>query len=223
MRILLIEDEKKIGLFLKDKLEEKCFSVDIAPDGEKGSFLGRTNDYDLILLDNILPKKSGQEVCKEIRERGRHMPILVISVKDETTAKVDLLNAGADDYLPKPFSFDELLARIGALLRRPRHIEEQLLQAADLTLNVTTFTVERGKKEVYLTRKEFSLLWYMMRNKGVVLSRGMLLEHVWDMDTDPFSNTIEAHVASLRRKIEPKGAKKLIKTIPGRGYKIEVA
>ncbi len=223
MRILLIEDEKKLATFLKGKLEEKCFTVDIAHDGEKGSFFARTNDYDLIVLDNVLPKKSGPEVCKEIRDRGRHMPILVLSVKTETDAKIELLNAGADDYLAKPFSFEELLARIGALLRRPRHIEGQVLSVDDLTVNATTYTITRNKKEVYLTRKEFTLLWYLVRNKGVVLSRGMLLEHVWDMDTDPFSNTIEAHIASLRRKLEPRGARKLIKTVPGRGYKIEAA
>lgn len=221
MRILLIEDEKKIGVFLKSKLQEKCFTVDVALDGEKGSFLARTNDYDLILLDNILPKKSGVEVCTEVRARGKHVPILVLSVKTESEAKVELLNAGADDYLAKPFSFDELLARIGALMRRPRHIEGNVMSVDDLSINATTYTVERDKKEVYLTRKEFSLLWYLIRNKGVVLSRGMLLEHVWDMDTDPFSNTIEAHIASLRRKLDVGRTKRLIKTVPGRGYKID--
>jgi len=221
MRILLVEDEKKVSTFLKARLEEKCFSVDVAADGEKGSFLARTNDYDLVILDNLLPKKNGPAVCREIRERGKHMPVLMLSVKADTDTKVELLNAGADDYLAKPFSFDELLARMGALLRRPRHVEGDILKVGDLTVNATTFTVLRNKKEVYLTRKEFSLLWYLVRNKGVVLSRGMLLEHVWDMDTDPFSNTIEAHIASLRKKLEPKNGKKLIKTVPGRGYKVE--
>jgi DNA-binding response OmpR family regulator len=221
MRILLVEDEKQIGAFLKSKLEERCFSVDVAEDGERGSFLARTNDYDLIILDNLLPKKNGIEVCKEIRARGKHMPIIVVSVKSDTASKVDLLNIGADDYLPKPFSFDELLARIGALLRRPKQLEAAMLTIADLAVNSMTYSVVRAEEEIYLTRKEFALLWYLMRNTGIVLSRGMLLEHVWDMDTDPFSNTIEAHIASLRRKIDQKHHMKLIKTVPGRGYKIE--
>lgn len=221
MRILLIEDEKKISAFLKSKLREKCFTVDVAADGERGSFLARTNDYDLVLLDNVLPKKNGPAVCREIRARGKHVPILVLSVKTEVDAKVELLNAGADDYLAKPFSFEELLARINALLRRPSQIEEQVLTVDDLSVDGATYTVRRAGEEIYLTRKEFALLWYLMRHKGIVLSRGMLLEHVWDMDTDPFSNTIEAHIASLRRKLDAGHDHKLIKTVPGRGYKIQ--
>jgi DNA-binding response OmpR family regulator len=220
MRILCVEDEKEISAFLKSNLEAECFSVDVAEDGEKGLFLAHTTNYDLIVLDNILPKKSGLEVCQEVRKKGKTMPILMLSVKSDTPTKVQLLNAGADDYLGKPFSLDELLARINALLRRPPSLENETLQVDDLVLDTKSCTVRRGRKEVYLTRKEFMLLKYLLRNTGTVLSRGMILEHVWDMDTDPFSNTIESHVASLRRKIDTAGKKKLIHTVPARGYRI---
>ena len=219
MRILVIEDEKEINAFLKLSLESECFIVDVAEDGERGSFLARTNEYDVIILDNILPKKIGLDVCKEIRASGKTTPIIVLSVKSETTTKVDLLNAGADDYLIKPFSLDELLARIRALLRRPQQIEDEILEIDDLSLDTKRHTVKRATKEIYLTRKEFILLEYLMKNRSIVLSRGMILEHVWDMNADPFSNTIESHILSLRRKIDAKG-KKLIQTVPGRGYKI---
>ena len=222
MRILIIEDEKKIIDFLKKSLENECFVVDVAMDGEKGLYLAQTNNYNIIILDNVLPKKTGRQVCEEIRKDGKTVPIIMLSVKGETTTKVELLNAGADDYLTKPFSLEELLARIRALLRRPKQIESEVLKLDDLTLDTKRHLVKRGKKEVYLTRKEFMLLEYLMKNQGIVLSRGMILEHVWDMNADPFSNTIESHILSLRRKTDFKGTKKLIHTVPGRGYKIEL-
>ncbi len=222
MKILIIEDEKEIAEFLKKSLEAENYVVDVAYDGEKGSFLARTNDYDIILLDNIMPKKTGRQVCEEIRRDGKDVPILMISVKSEVTTKVDLLNAGADDYLTKPFSLDELLARIRALLRRPKKIETEILKIDDLVLDTSKHKVMRGDKEIYLTKKEFMLLKYLMKNVGIVLSRGMILEHVWDMSVDAFSNTIESHIRSLRRKIDLPGKKKLIHTIPGFGYKIDV-
>lgn len=223
MRILVVEDEKKISDFLKTALEAEVFVVDVVDDGKKGSFLARTNDYDLIVLDNILPSQSGIEVCREIRASGKTMPILMLSVKSDTTTKIDLLNAGADDYLTKPFSFEELLARIRALLRRPKTIEGEVLKIDDLALDTKKHLVQRGGKEIYLTRKEFMLLEYLLKNQGIVLSRGMIMEHVWDMDTDPFSNTIESHILSLRKKINYKGKKKFIQTVPGRGYKIDLS
>jgi DNA-binding response OmpR family regulator len=146
---------------------------------------------------------------------------LVLSVKSETVKKVDLLNAGADDYLTKPFALEELLARVRALLRRPPEIEGDVLQVGDVSLDTKRFLVKRGKREVALTRKEFMLLHYLMRNQGVVLSRGMILEHVWDMSIDIFSNTIESHILSLRKKLHDTGGHRLIKTVPSRGYKIE--
>ncbi len=220
MRILIIEDEKEIINFLKPSLEAENFIVDAVEDGEAGSFVARTNDYDLIILDIGLPKKEGYQVCQEIREDGKKMPIIMLSVKSEVRTKVELLSIGADDYLTKPFSFEELLARIKALLRRPQKIEEAVLQLNDLSLDIASQIVQCGEKEIYLTRKEFALLEYLMKNQGKVLSRGMIMEHVWDMNADPFSNTIETHILNLRRKIERRNAKRLIHTVPGRGYKI---
>src|SRR5258708_4980037 len=188
MRILLVEDEKPIFEFLKPALEAELFSVDLAEDGELGSSLARTNHYDLVILDYLLPKKNGLEVCLEIRKKGKTMPIIVLSVKSETVTKVQFLNAGADDYLSKPFSLDELIARIRALLRRPKNIEEELLSLDNLTLDRKKLTVVRGGNNISLTRKEYMLLEYLLQNKGAVLSRGMIMEHVWDMSVDPFSN-----------------------------------
>jgi len=222
MRILVVEDEKNIAEFIKDSLRSEFFAVDIATDGEAGSTFARTNDYDLVILDLGLPKKKGQEVLAEIREKGKIVPILVLSVKSETSTKVELLNAGADDYLIKPFSLEELMARVKALLRRPKKIENETLVMDDLQLNTKSFSVKRKNKDIYLTRKEFMLLEYLLRNQGIVLSRSMIMEHVWDMNADPFSNTIESHILSLRKKIDLPGSRRLIQTIPGRGYKLEL-
>lgn len=221
MRILVVEDEPKLSRFLKEALEAEYFAVDVANDGEQGAHYGVINDYDLVLLDNRLPKKEGIEVCRELRSEDRTMPILVMSVKSDTVSKVDLLNAGADDYLAKPFALEELLARVRALMRRPQVIEAEIMTVADLTLDSKACTVKRGKKDLYLTRKEFMLLQYLMRNEGTVLSRGMILEHVWDMSADIFSNTIESHILSLRKKLGENDKNRLIHTIPGRGYKFE--
>lgn len=221
MRILIIEDEAAISAFLKESLEAEYFAVDTAEDGERGSYFAHVNEYDLIVLDNLLPKKEGIEVCRELRAAGKTMPILVLSVKSETVRKVDLLNAGADDYLTKPFALEELLARIRALLRRKPRLEGDVLRVGDLMLDTKKIIVWRGKQKIDLTRKEFMLLQYLMQNEGAVLSRGMILEHVWDMSVDIFSNTIESHVLSLRRKLGDAGKDGLIKTVSGRGYKIE--
>jgi DNA-binding response OmpR family regulator len=221
MRILVVEDEKKIADLLKSGLQAENYAVDIAPDGEKGIYLAQINEYDLIILDNIMPIKTGPEVCQKLRNNGLTTPILMLSVKSDSSDKVEALDQGADDYLAKPFSFDELLARIRALLRRPVHIESEILSVKDIQLDTKRCTVHQKDKEIYLTRKEFGLLEYLLRNKGIVLSRAMIMEHVWDMNADPFSNTIESHIRSLRKKIEPNKAKKIIKTVPGRGYKIQ--
>jgi len=222
MKILAVEDEKKIADFLKKSLKEEGFVVDIAEDGEQGVYMARINQYDMIILDNLLPKKNGLEVCKELREKGKTMPILMLSVKSDTNTKVELLNAGADDYLSKPFSFEELLARIHALLRRQKPITKEVLRIGNIVLDTKRCIVTIDKKRVHLTHKEFALLEYLMRNKGIVLSRGMIMEHVWDMNADPFSNTIESHIRSLRRKIDDCKKNKLIHTVSGRGYKIDL-
>jgi DNA-binding response OmpR family regulator len=220
MKILLIEDDPDIADFLKVALLSESFVVDVVHDGERGSYVARTNEYDLLILDNILPKKDGFQICQEIRKEGITKPIIMLSVKTETPLKVGLLNMGADDYLTKPFVFEELLARIRALLRRPQAMKPTILRVEDLTLDPVTQRVTKGNREKYLTRKEFTLLEYLMQNKGKVLSRGMILEHVWNRESDPFSNTIEAHVLNVRKKIDT-GRIKLIRTLPGRGYKIE--
>jgi len=222
MRLLIVEDEKDIAFFLKKSLKAECFVVDAAACGEKGLVMAQTNEYDIIILDYLLPRYNGLEICQHLRQDGKNVPIIILSVKSSPADKTELLNAGADDYLAKPFSFEELLARIRALLRRPTAIEEEVLQVDDLVLDSRRHTVSRNKCEIYLTRKEFALLEYLMKNRGTVLSRAMILEHVWDMNADPFSYTIEAHIRSLRRKLNTAPDKrKLIHTVSGRGYKIE--
>ena len=222
MRALVVDDEKDIRESLAGNLKTECFAVDTACDGTEGSYMARTNDYDVILLDNMLPEKSGVTVCTEIRRTGRTAPILVLSVMNDSWRKVELLNAGADDYLVKPYSFDELMARVRALLRRPSTVVGDVLTIDDLTLDTKQKRVKRGDRYVYLTRKEFMLLEYLMRHQGAVLSRGMIMEHVWDMTSDPFSNTIESHIRGLRKKLQPPGSRKLIHTVPGRGYKVDL-
>ncbi len=221
MKIFLVDDDETLRTSLKMRLEAACFSVDTAADGEQGSFMARTNEYDLIVLDGVMPKMTGWEACKAIREAGKTTPILMLSVQSEIQDKVGALNLGADDYLTKPFSFDEFLARVRALLRRPLGIVSEVLQCSDLTLDVHKQRVTRGKEDVRLTRKEFMLLEYLLRHKGGVVSRGDLLEHIWDSSVDVFSNTIESHILSLRKKIDVGKKTKLIYTVSGRGYKID--
>ncbi len=221
MRILLVEDSRGIVDFLRPSLEAVPFAVDVAEDGETGSRLAQTNNYDLIILDNILPKKTGLTICREVRDSGQTAPILVLSVRSEAVTKIQLLNAGADDYLVKPFSFEELLARVRALLRRPNKLMgKENLMIGDLILDSKHYVVRRGCREIKLTRKEYLLFEYLLRHKGIVLSRGMIMEHVWNMTADPFSNTIESHITSLRKKMEREG-KKLIHTVSGMGYKLD--
>lgn len=221
MRILIIEDTAEITTMLKHCLETEYYAVDTTEDGKTGSFLARTNNYDLIILDYMIPQKNGKEVCEEIRASGKTTPIIIISATADTNNKIELLNAGADDYITKPFSLKELLARIKALLRRPQNIKNDILKIGHISLDKNKHQVMKDGKPIYLTRKEFMLLEYLMRNKGVALSRGRIMEHVWDINADPFSNTIESHILSLRKKIQTKNKNPLIKTIPGIGYKID--
>jgi DNA-binding response OmpR family regulator len=223
MRALVIDDERGVRETLAENLRARAFAVDTAEDGMEGSYMARTNRYYIIILDNMLPEKNGLVVCEEIRRTGNETPILVLSVLSDSWRKVDLLNAGADDYMIKPFSFEELIARMRALLRRPITIEGDTIVIDTLILDTKQQTARRENESVYLTRKEYMLLEYLMRNRGTVLSRAMIMEHVWEMTTDPFSNTIESHILSLRKKLEHPDRKKLIHTVPGRGYRIDQA
>lgn len=219
MKILIIDDEPAITELLKNSLEARLYTVEIASDGERGAFLGRTGNYDLIILDYMLPKLNGAGVLKEIREEKKHVPVLMITVKSEITDKRELFALGADDYLTKPFLFDELLLRVQALLKRPPKTTGELIKVDNLTLNTKSQIVRRGGKEIYLTKREFSLLEYLMLNRGQIVSRSQIMEHVWDYNADPFSNSVETHLTSLRRKLNLNN-RNLIHTFTGRGYKL---
>jgi len=222
MKILIIDDETPLVNFLKKGLESKLFVVEIASDGERGAFLGRAGNYDLIILDYVLPKLSGPDVLREIRQEKQHTPVIMLTVKSELVDKQEMFNLGADDYLTKPFLFDELLLHIQAILRRPNKIEEKIIKIDNLTLNNHSQSVKRGGREICLTRREFCLLEYLLQQRGKIVSRTQLLEHVWDFNADPFSNSVETHIASLRRKLNVNKNRNLIHTFNGRGYKISL-
>ncbi len=222
MRILVIEDEKKVARFIKRGLEESGYLVDVATDGEEGLYLAEIDDYDLIVLDLILPRKSGLEVCNELRDQGLKVPILILSARDSVEDKVTGLDTGADDYLTKPFAFSELLARVRALLRRGETMVPVKLQVDDLIMDTVTHTVTRSNKEIKLTSKEYALLEYFMMNPGKVLTRTMLSEHVWDYTFDTFSNVIDVYINYLRNKVDRDFDKKLIHTVRGVGYVMRV-
>lgn len=221
MRILLIEDEKDLAAFITSLLKKAGMAIDTAHDGEQGIFLARTNNYGLIITDYILPKLDGRSLIQELRQEGKQMPILMLSARQGTIDKISVLDAGADDYLAKPFSSEELLARIRALSRRPHNIQSDVLIFKNLKLEPESFKLSKGNKNIKLTNKEFSLLQYLMINKGRIVSRETLLDHVWDDGLDSFSNTVETHILRLRRKIENKD-EKIIHTIVGRGYCLDI-
>ncbi|MBP7804632.1 MAG: response regulator transcription factor [Candidatus Pacebacteria bacterium] len=223
MRLLIVEDNLDFQSFLKLRLEEKSFAVDAAKNGTEGLTLATTHPYDLILLDYSLPGKNGYEICTELRERGISTPVIMISGTGDVFHKVDGFTIGVDDYLVKPFFFEELFARIGAVLRRPHPQTQSIISFADLEINLSTQKVIRAKREIYLTKKEFALLQYLLRNSEMLVTRGELLEHVWDAKVDANSNTIEAHITNLRKKIDLPRKKKLIHSLSGRGYKLGIA
>lgn len=220
MRILVVEDDVRTVQFLKVNLESEGFVVDTVNDGESGLFMALTNDYDAIILDNILPKKLGKDVCRGIRNKKLGVRIIILSAMSEIPDKVELLEIGADDYLTKPFSFKELTARLRALLRRSENMVADVLKNGDLSLDTKSFRVFVGNKEIYLTNKEFMLLELLMKNAGNIVSRSFIMEHVWNSSVDPFSNTVETHIGNIRRKIGDDC--KAIKTISGRGYRLEI-
>jgi DNA-binding response OmpR family regulator len=222
MRILIIEDEHKIARAIKEGLEEESYAADISFDGQEGLNAARYEEYDLIILDRMLPGgMDGAEICKTLREEGNHTPILILTARDQVRDRVAGLNAGADDYLVKPFSFEELLARVKALLRRPHETLGEELQVADLTLNTVTHEIIRNSKRISLSSKEYALLEYLMRNKNKVLSKHNIIMHVWDFDADILPNTVEVFMAYLRAKIDkPFNEPALLQTVRGFGYKI---
>jgi len=218
MRILVIEDEKKIADFIKRGLKEEGYAVDAAYDGAEGQFLAKTNSYDLILLDLMLPKIDGLTLCKSLKKEGITIPVIMLTAKDTVEDKVTGLDAGADDYITKPFVFEELLARVRAILRKKGSKEAAKLEVEGLKLDLITHRVTRQDKEIILTAKEYALLEYLMRNAGSIVTRTMISEHVWNADFDTFTNVIDVYINYLRNKIDAKHSKKLIHTVRGRGY-----
>jgi DNA-binding response OmpR family regulator len=216
MRILVVEDEHKIANSIKRGFEQETWATDVAYDGEKGYDMASTEDYDVIVLDLMLPKMDGMEICRKLREEEIHTPILMLTARGELSDKVEGLNSGADDYLVKPFAFEELLARVKALSRRPKETKNEILKTKNLTLNTSTFDVKMSGKIIELSRKEFALLEYLMRNAGRVVSKDNIIAHVWDYESDILPNTVEVFVGYLREKL----GKNIIKTIRGFGYKI---
>jgi two-component system copper resistance phosphate regulon response regulator CusR len=218
MRVLVVEDNVKMGQFIRQGLTEQGYSVDLAGNGEDGEHLGATEPYDVIILDVMLPDQDGIRVCKNLRRRKVATPILMLTALSSTSDKVSGLDAGADDYVPKPFEFVELVARVRALVRRGQAQESTTLRFADIEMDLLTRKVTRGGRPIRLTSKEFALLEYLLRNPNRVLSRAAISEHVWDMNFDNDSNVIDVYVSTLRRKIDRGFSRQLIKTVVGAGY-----
>lgn len=221
MRVLLIEDDVTIARLLKEGLEDESYAVDVVNDGSEGYRTAVADDYDVIILDIMLPGMNGYEVCRALRNDGNKTPILMLTARDTERDIVEGLDTGADDYLAKPFSFDVLLARIRALLRRPNEKLEEILQVGDLKLDPSSKKVMRASQEINLTAKEYGVLEYLMRNKGKVLSKEQIISHVWDFDADVLPNNVELFIMFLRRKIDKPFKSKLIHTVSGFGYKLE--
>lgn len=222
MRILIVEDEHKIANAIKRGLEQQSYAVDVAYDGDKGLAMATTEPYDLVILDRMMPGNvDGIGILQTMRKDNIHTPVLLLTAKDKTLDKVEGLNAGADDYLVKPFAFVELIARVRALLRRPQQTQSTTLEYADLRLDPEKLVVQRGGQRIELTSKEFALLEYLLRNPERIISKDALMQHVWDYDSDILPNTVEVYIGYLRSKIDkPFKEKSLIKTKRGFGYYI---
>jgi len=223
MRVLVIEDDHKIARAIKQGLEQEAYVVDLAFDGEAGFDLASSEEFDLILLDLMLPKMNGLEVCGKLRQEGIHTPILILTAKGEIDNKVKGFDCGADDYLVKPFSFAELLARTRALCRRPKIALSTLIKVGDLSLDTSTFEVKRRQKNIILSKKEFVLLEYLIRNAGKIVSKDQIMAHVWNWEADILPNTVEVYIGYLRKKIDQpfSNLPALIKTVRGFGYTLE--
>lgn len=217
MRILVVEDEKKVSGFIKRGLSQEGYAIDTASDGMEGQELAEANKYDAIILDIMLPKKSGLEVLKDIKDRGVEAPVLLLTARDTVEDRVSGLNLGADDYLTKPFAFEELVARVKALLRRGGS-GSSVLQYEDLSLDPMTRKATKGDEEIELTLKEYALLEYFLRNPERVLSRAVIAEHVWDQNFDSETNVVDVYINHLRNKVDIDDSKKLIHTVRGVGY-----
>lgn len=222
MRVLVVEDEHKIANSIKKGLEQESFAVDVVYVGTEGYDLASMEDYDVIVLDLLLPGMDGMEICRKLRADKIHTPILILTAKGQLEDKVEGLNAGADDYLIKPFAFEELLARIRALTRRPKETTGTIFTLDDLSLNTLTYEVKRGDKEIRLSGKEFSLLEYLLRHPNRIFTKEQIIGHVWNYDADILPNTVEVYIGYLRNKIDRPFPKKpaLIHTVRGFGYKI---
>lgn len=219
MRILVVEDEKGIANFLRDGLKEEGFAVDVAVDGKNGLLLSRENEYDIILLDWMLPGMSGIEVCREIRKNNSSVPVIFLTAKDTVQDTVFGLEAGANDYIKKPFAFDELLARIRVQMRTGSS-EISTLTVGAIEMDILTHTVRKDKNEIPFTQKEFALLEFLLRNKNTVCTRTRIIEHVWDIHFDADTSVIDVYINSLRKKLTAKNGKDYIQTVRGVGYMI---
>lgn len=218
MRILIAEDEKDLNALLKKRLEEQSYSVDACFDGQEAIDYIACTEYDVIMLDIMMPKKSGLEVLKVLRQKDRRTPVLLLTAKDSIEDRVIGLDAGADDYMVKPFAFEELLARIRVMLRKHSGQLSNLLRAGNLTMDLSSHTVTRGEQKIVLSAKEFALLRYLMMNQGIVLSRDQIEQHIWNYDYAGSSNMVDVYIRYLRKKIDDPFSSKLIHTVRGTGY-----
>lgn len=220
MRILVVEDNQKLAGYIKRALEQKSYAVDSVHDGEFGEKQALFEEYDLIILDIMLPKKDGFAVCRSLRDQNISSPIIMLTAKGELNDKVEGLDAGADDYLVKPFELKELLARVRALLRRPKQKTEEVIKAQDVSIDNVKYTVQKDNKNIDLTLKEYAVLEYLIKNKNKTVTRDQILDHCWDFSFDSFSNIVDVYVKQLRKKLHDKD-EQYIKTIRGVGYKFQ--
>jgi DNA-binding response OmpR family regulator len=221
VRILVVDDDRRLSAVIKRGLLEEAYAVDLAYDGDEGEYMAEVNPYDLVILDIMLPGKDGIEVCRELRTKKVNTPILMLTAKDTVEDRVKGLDVGADDYVVKPFAFNELLARVRAMLRREGMSKSPELRVGDLTLNTLTRQVWRGQRPVELTTKEYVILEYFMRHPNVVITRTMIEEHAWDYDFDSLSNLVDVYIRRLRRKIDAESEASLIQTVRGAGYRLK--
>lgn len=220
MRILVAEDDRPVASFLKKGLEAEHYAVDIVPDGEEALYMAEEYDYDLLLLDLVLPKIDGLQVLRQIRTQKKNLPVLILTGRTRVEDRVNGLDIGADDYMTKPFAFRELTARVRALLRRGNSPADFTLQVDDLEMNLVERTVRRGERRIELTPKEFALLEYLMRNQGRAVSRPMIIEHVWNFSFDTMTNVVDVYINYLRKKVDEGTERRLIHTVRGVGYRI---